>query len=49
MLKDALPSLVVLALCDYDPYGLQILCTYAFGSMVRLPIHCRPTLAHHMR
>jgi hypothetical protein len=35
MLKDTLPSLVVLALCDYDPWGLQILCTYAFGSQVR--------------
>lgn len=33
MLKDTLPSLVVLALCDYDPWGLQILCTYAFGSL----------------
>jgi hypothetical protein len=35
MLKDTLPSLVVLALCDYDPWGLQILCTYAFSSLVR--------------
>jgi hypothetical protein len=38
MLKDSSPSLIVLALCDYDPWGLQILCTYAFGSMVHLDL-----------